>query len=197
MPGSPAYVDEQVRYLVKFVVAGGLGVGKTTLIRTVSEITARSTEAVMTASSIATDSLTLTPQKSTTTVALDFGRRTIDDEVILYLFGAPGQSRFITPLWPALSQGALGVLVLVDIRRLQDCHPFLDLVERAGLPYTVAVNRFPDTPDIAEADLRGALDLADTTPLVMCNALDRLSCLDALITLARQCLARARLDPVS
>ncbi|MET7300701.1 ATP/GTP-binding protein [Embleya sp. NPDC005575] len=196
-PVEPAYLDESSTYLVKIVVAGGLGVGKTTLIRAVSEMRSVHTEEVMTAASMSLDNLEFTPEKTTTTVAMDFGRITLDPgDTILYLFGAPGQRRF-KEAWDDVSHGAKGVLVLFDVRRLDASFEALDMVERSGLPYCVAVNRFPTSPDVSPEVLRDHLDLDADTPVVSCNALDFTSSLDALIELVRHALTRIRLDAAS
>lgn len=189
---EPAYLAASTAYLVKLVVAGGLGVGKTTLIRTVSEMRSVHTEEVMTAASVSLDNLEYTPEKTTTTVVMDFGRITLDPgDTILYLFGAPGQARF-KEAWEDVSYGAKGVLVLFDVRRLDASFEALDLVERSGLPYCVAVNRFPGSPDVSVAVLRDHLDLHPDTPVAFCDALDFASSLDALIDLVRHALTRSR-----
>ncbi|WP_370132487.1 ATP/GTP-binding protein [Streptacidiphilus sp. EB103A] len=194
---SPAYLSEEARYLVKLVVVGGLGVGKTTMVTTVTELRSVTTDEVMTVASAAVDNLQFTPQKTTTTVFMDFGRLTLPPgDMVLYLFGSPGQDRF-KDAWQDLSTGAHGVLVLLDVRRLDDSFAALDLVERSGLPYCVAVNQFPESPEVSEETLRDHLDLHPTTPLVLCNALDFRSSVDALIALVRHALSRSRLEAAS
>ena len=128
--------------------------------------------------------------KTTTTVAMDFGRLTISEHVVLYLFGTPGQQRFVQ-MWEDMARGALGALVLVDPERLADSFGVIDLIEQYGLDYAIAVNRFDGTPDREERALREALDLLDDTPVVTCDARDERSSADALITLVRFLLDRA------
>ncbi len=141
----------------KIVVAGGFGVGKTTLVTAVSEITPLQTEALMTEASEETDDLTATPGKLTTTVAMDFGRITLDDDLVLYLFGTPGQQRFWF-MWDDLVRGAIGAVVPADTRRLKDCFPALDYFESCGLPYVVAVNHFDGSELFEAEDDAGGVD---------------------------------------
>ncbi|MFD7898987.1 ATP/GTP-binding protein [Streptomyces sp. NPDC059743] len=178
------YVRESVENTAKILVVGPFGVGKTTLIDAVSEIEPLRTEELMTQAGAAVDSLAGIHGKTTTTVALDFGRITLGDDVALYLFGTPGQSRF-SPIWNELAQGAYGVIVLVDCRRLEASFEAMGLVERRGLPYVVALNVFSDSPEFPEEELREALDLAPDTPLVTCDARDRASVVHTLITLVK------------
>ncbi|WP_189930920.1 GTP-binding protein [Streptomyces sulfonofaciens] len=172
----------------KILVAGHFGAGKTTLVHCLSQITPVSTEEVMTSAAAGIDSTDL-PHKTTTTVAMDFGRLSLTDDLVLYLFGAPGQPRFY-PVLEDLAVGALGALVLADTRRLADTYPILQLVEDLGLPYTVAINRFDGAPAVPEQRLREVMDLAAQTPLVTCDARDRASARDALIVLVRHLLTR-------
>ncbi|GAA1927171.1 ATP/GTP-binding protein [Streptomyces sodiiphilus] len=184
----PAHLDPDLRQdLVKIVICGGLGTGKTTLIASVSEIAPAHTEETMTEAGRPTDDLAHLPEKSTTTVMMDFGRRTLSDDLVLYLFGTGGQKRFAS-LWRDVAAGALGALVLVDTRRLDVSFDALDLAETTGLPYIVAVNEFPDSPQVSEAVLRDHLDLAGDTPVVRCRALDPASVLEALIELLQHAM---------
>ncbi|MGW5864222.1 GTP-binding protein [Streptomyces sp. NPDC055239] len=171
----------------KIVVAGGFGVGKTTLVTSVSEITPLQTEAMMTQASEGTDDLTSTPDKTTTTVAMDFGRITLDDDLVLYLFGTPGQQRFWF-MWDDLVRGAIGAVVLADTRRLADCFPALDYFESCGLPYIVAVNHFDGTEEFEPADVRDALTVPAHIPVLIMDARQRISAIEALLSLVGHAL---------
>ncbi|GGP04638.1 ATP/GTP-binding protein [Nonomuraea glycinis] len=166
---------------VKLVIAGPFGVGKTTIVGALSEIRPLNTEEVLTEAGTLVDDLTGVNEKTTTTTAIDFGRLTLPG-VVLYLFGAPGQTRFQV-LWDELVRGALGVLVLADTRRIDESFAVLDLVENAGIRYAVAVNHFPDSPDYPLESVREALDLDPGTPLMVCDARDPASARASLIAL--------------
>ncbi|MFF1478185.1 ATP/GTP-binding protein [Streptomyces sp. NPDC058301] len=171
----------------KVVVAGGFGVGKTTFVSSVSEITPLQTEAVMTQASEGTDDLTSTPEKTTTTVAMDFGRITLDDDLVLYVFGTPGQQRFWF-MWDDIVRGAIGAVVLADTRRLSDCFPALDYFESCGLPYIVAVNHFEGTESFEPEDVREALTVPPRIPVVIMDARDRITVIESLLGLVAHAL---------
>jgi signal recognition particle receptor subunit beta len=174
---------------VKIVIAGGFGVGKTTAVSVISEITPLTTEAAITSVAAQIDGTGHTPDKMSTTVALDFGCITIDQEIKLYLFGTPGQDRFGF-MWHDIAYGALGALVIVDARRMDDCFPAVDYFEKVGLPFVVAVNLFDGLLNHDIADLRWALAIDPGIPVITFDARNRLSVRDALLSVLRHTLER-------
>ncbi|MEU6806347.1 GTP-binding protein [Streptomyces neyagawaensis] len=183
------YLRPTVRRALKVLVVGHFAVGKTTFVGTLSEIRPLRTEEVLTQAGALVDDLAGTRDKTTTTVALDFGRLTLNPSLVLYLFGTPGQQRF-TRLWEDMTRGALGALVLADTRRLSDSFEVMGTLEDLGLPYAVAVNDFDGAPVHDLAEVREALDLLPETPLVRCDARDPDSSTRALIALAAYLLSR-------
>ncbi|MGW7672847.1 GTP-binding protein [Streptomyces sp. NPDC054775] len=184
------HLPDSVSTSVKLLVVGPFAVGKTTFVNTLSEIRPLSTEEVMTQAGATVDDLSGVQGKTTTTVAMDFGRLTLSSRLVMYLFGAPGQQRF-AQLWKDLTYGALGALVLTDTRRLDQSFDVMGRLEEQGLPYALAVNTFHNAPTYREADLRDALDLLPETPLVTCDARDPRSSTQALIQLIEYLQARA------
>jgi signal recognition particle receptor subunit beta len=166
------------------VIVGGFGVGKTTLVRSVSEIRPLTTEETMTQAGAGIDDIAGVERKTATTVAMDFGRISLSEELVLYLFGTPGQQRFWF-LWNGLFDGALGAIVLVDTRRLEVSFDVIGRLEESGVPFVVAVNAFPDAVSYPVEELRSALDLPEKVPIVVCDARQRESSRDVLLTLMR------------
>ena len=173
---------------VKMVVSGGFGVGKTTAIASVSEIEPLTTEALMTSAGQGVDDASKVPGKETTTVAMDFGRITMADDLILYLFGTPGQTRFWF-MWDELIRGAVGAAVLVDTRRIADAFAPLDYFENRHLPYIVALNCFDGAPRYEPDEVREALAIPPHVPLVMCDARHRDSVKQVLVQVVEHAMA--------
>ncbi len=174
---------------VKIVVGGGFGAGKTTFVGSVSEIMPLTTEAVMTEASADIDNLDATPTKATTTVAMDFGRVSLDSDLVLYLFGTPGQERFWF-MWDDLVRGAIGAVVLTDTRRLADSFSPIDFFEDRGLPYVIGLNCFDGKLTHGVEEVRDALAVADHVPIVRCDARDKTSVRNTLITMVEYSMER-------
>ncbi len=172
----------------KILIAGGFGAGKTTLVGAISEVRPLRTEESLTTASVGHDDMSGVDGKTTTTVAMDFGRLTIGTRLVLYLFGTPGQQRFWF-MWDDLSYGALGAVVLADTRRLSDCFPSVDYFEKRRIPFIVAINRFDDAPHHDPEDVRIALDLDPRVPALLCDARQPDSVKRVLITLIEHILA--------
>ncbi|AZQ70558.1 MULTISPECIES: GTP-binding protein [Streptomyces] len=179
---------------VKVVIVGGFGVGKTTLVGSVSEIRPLTTEETMTQAGVGVDDLAGIEQKTETTVAMDFGRISINDQLVLYLFGTPGQERFWF-LWNGLFEGALGAVVLLDTRRMEVSYDVIGRLEERGVPFVVGVNAFPGAPRYPVSELRAAMDLDDSVPMIDCDARDRASCRDILMALMRYLYTLTTVSP--
>jgi signal recognition particle receptor subunit beta len=188
-PGSPA--GDGVRS-VKVMIAGGFGTGKTTMVHSVSDIKPLTTEETLTRASADVDHLIGVADKTQTTVSLDFGKIGLNDELVLYLFGTPGQERFWF-LWNGLFKGALGAVVLVDTRRLASSFRAIEEMERQDVPFVIALNVFPDSPRFPVDEIRDALDLPPDIPVVAFDARDRSSSRDVLVALIRHLKDRAAL----
>jgi len=192
-----AFVDSEVEggahavqdaLSVKIVVAGGFGVGKTTLVGAVSEIEPLRTEALMTEASTPVDDLSMLPDKTTTTVAMDFGRITLAQDLVLYLFGTPGQNRFWF-MWDDITRGAIGAVVLVDTRRLADCFGAVDYVEQRGIPFLIALNAFDGVQQHDVDEVRDALQVTAEVPFIVTDARDRESVKEVLVRLVEHAMA--------
>lgn len=173
----------------KVVVSGGFGVGKTTMVGAVSEIKPLRTEAAMTEAGAKVDDNSQVQTKTTTTVAMDFGKLTVEDGLVLYLFGTPGQDRFGF-MWDDVTQGALGAIVLVDTRRLDECYAAVDYFESRKIPFIVAANKFDGSPDHDLDEVRDALDIGGEVPIVYTDARDSWKVRDSLVTLLEHVLTR-------
>jgi signal recognition particle receptor subunit beta len=185
--------DDGPLAVFKILIAGGFGAGKTSLVSAISEVRPLHTEEVLTSASVGFDDLSGVDSKTTTTVAMDFGRITIGDRLVLYLFGTPGQERFWF-MWDDLSYGALGAVVLADTRRLDDSFPSVDYFEKRQVPFIVAINCFDGAPRYDPDDVRIALDLDPRVPAVLCDARHPGSAKQVLITLVGHVLASRGVD---
>jgi signal recognition particle receptor subunit beta len=181
---------EVIPATAKILIAGGFGVGKTTLVGAISEVRPLSTEEVLSDRSIGVDDTSGADRKTTTTVAMDFGRITFRTDLTLYLFGTPGQERFWF-MWDELAYGAVGAVVLVDTRRLADCFAAVDYFEHRATPFLVAVNCFDGAPRYQPEDIQIALDLDPDTPVVLCDARQRDSVKKVLIAVVRHAIAKS------
>ncbi|MEW2358830.1 ATP/GTP-binding protein [Spirillospora sp. NPDC029432] len=195
---DPAGVAGESALTVKILVAGGFGVGKSTLVSAVSEIRPLRTEEALTEKSIGIDDTTAVSQKTTTTVAMDFGRITLPNGLVLFVFGTPGQDRFWF-MWDELAKGALGAVVLVDTRRLADCFASVDYFERRGVPFIIGVNQFDGAGRHTADQVRDALDLSPDVPVINCDVRERESAKQVLIALVEHIMRSmsGRRDPVS
>jgi uncharacterized protein len=176
---------------IKILIAGGFGAGKTTMVGAVSETKPLRTEEALTNVGVGVDDLSGVEAKRTTTVAMDFGRITIKDQFILYLFGTPGQERFWF-MWDEVALGSLGAVVLADTRRLADCFPAVDYFERRGTPFVVAVNCFDGAQQYALEEVQLALNLGARIPILLCDAREKESCKTVLITLVQHAMEKRK-----
>jgi signal recognition particle receptor subunit beta len=189
-PSDTRVDDDALPIALKILVAGGFGVGKTTMVGSVSEIQPLLTEEYLTDESIGVDDVVGVESKHTTTVAMDFGRITLNHDLVLYLFGTPGQDRFLF-VWDELSLGAIGAVVLADTRRLAECFPSVDYFERRGTPFIVAVNCFDGASEYQPSEVQLALNLDAGVPVILCDARKRDSAKEALIALVEHAMKSA------
>lgn len=190
-PSDQHGVDDTPPVAVKIVIGGGFGAGKTTFVSAISETMPLLTEEYLTDRSVGVDDTEAVEQKGTTTIVMDFGRITINHNLVLYLFGTPGQDRFLF-LWDELALGAVGAVVLADTRRLADCFPSVDYFERRGTPFVVAVNCFDGATDYTADQVQAALNLDPEVPVVLCDARERESAKHVLIAVVERAMAELR-----
>jgi signal recognition particle receptor subunit beta len=190
-PYDPQLIDDTPPVAVKIVIGGGFGAGKTTFVSAISETMPLLTEEYLTDRSIGIDNLTEVEHKGTTTIVMDFGRITINHNLVLYLFGTPGQDRFLF-LWDELALGSVGAVVVADTRRLADCFPSVDYFERRGTPFVVAVNCFDGATEYTPAEVKAALNLDPGVPVLLCDARERDSAKEVLVAVVERAMATLR-----